>query len=540
MRFDTLDCFLRGGWQKKSPATEGERTYSYANKGSNNLPNNQIICTEKSSLYGWGMNDEANREWDEIQDKFFSDEDNTEWVTTTSQNEGDGKTPIGSPYGLGEDTTAEDALAPQDDSNQEQAPTLKSLHNAPELPIWGMPKFFQMYCKNVTDTYQCPREFVVGAMFVAVSTAVGNRVLISTPKYKKKPMSLWVSTIAPSGSNKSEPVKEVMRPLREINLRMEKEHKKRVEEIRQSGNNEPLPTKKRLLISGDATPESRTEALANNPLGICQYEDELSTIFLNLNRYNQNAGVTDLLKVWDGSEVQCDRKSKDVQSILIDKSFLCMLGNIQPELLQDIFSHKTYIASGFNQRWMFLYPEEINDEDLNDAVVNPNLSIQWDWVINILQTILEAKELRFDEDAYQRYRQYHSSLQVKKRGKKSPERAVYAKLQIQALRLAGIIHMMHVAANAKFRGDSLWIDDDLLVNDEEMRYAIDCMEYFEHTAKKVMEIVSPKATLTEGAKLNNKQLIKLMSERFKISNKQAFADAIGVSRPYVSGIINEK
>ena len=46
MRCDTLDYFLCGGWQKKSPATEGERTYLSGNKDSNNLSNNKISSTD--------------------------------------------------------------------------------------------------------------------------------------------------------------------------------------------------------------------------------------------------------------------------------------------------------------------------------------------------------------------------------------------------------------------------------------------------------------------------------------------------------------
>ena len=128
--------------------------------------------------------------------------------------------------------------------------------------------------------------------------------------------------------------------------------------------------------------------------------------------------------------------------------------------------------------------------------------------------------------------------QVKKEGKQSYERSIYSKLQIQVLRIAGVVHCMSVTADA-LRRWSAEIYDTLHVTPEEMRYAVDCMAYFEHSAKKVMDILCP-SSKNDGTRLNNKQLIKLMFERFTIPNKQAFADAINVSRPYVSGIINEK
>ena len=530
MRCDTLDYFLHGGWQKKSPATEVERTYLAGNKGNNNLPNNQISYAENLEDV-----------WDELRDELFAperyplksivpEEPTGEEVAPPPQDDGEGKTPIGSPCGLGEDSLALGVIAPPEDSPSAlNQPMLKSLHHAPELPIWGLPRFFQDYCENVTETYQCPREFVVGAMFSVISTAVGNRVLISTPKYKKKNMSLWIATVAPSGSNKSEPVEEVMRPLIKIDDCLVDEYK---------GDDEQLPTRKAVLLGKDVTPEARTEAMANNPQGMCQYADEVSTIFLNQNRYNQNAGVIDLLDVYDGRRLRSDRKSKD-NSFLIKKPFLNILGNIQPEYIKDIFGEKRYIASGFNARWIFLFPEEVSFEPLNDAVCDQHLSEQWDWAINALQTIVEGQELNVEGDAYDIYWHYHAELQRKKERGDSYERSIYAKLQIQVLRLAGVVHNMNVLANARFSGDTM-LYDDLHVTPEEMRYAIDCMEYFEHTAKKVMDIVKAGASVMDGSNLNKKQLIKLMFKRFTIPNKQAFADAISVSRPYVSGIINEK
>lgn len=500
-------------WQKKAPAQEDERPNIFNDKGTNN------------SIYLQEFDELCEKEYNRI---VAEDDQVCEWVTATP-------TPS---------SAMARELAPVPEYETQHAAPLNFDFGAidhpqpipgSELPVWGLPQFFQDYAENVTTTYQCPRAFVLGAMFSAVSSAVGNRVRISTPKYKRKPMSLWVATVAPSGSNKSEPVEEVMKPLIKINANLAKEYTNRAQEIKNNGSEEPLPPLRRMLISGDITPEARTEALSNNPLGLCQYEDEVSTIFLNQNRYTQSAGVIDLLKVWDGRQVQCDRKSKDSPSLLLEHSFLNILGNIQPEYINDVFGEKRYIASGFVTRWMFLW-EDVTDEPLNDAVCDSHLAEQWDWIINAIQKMDDGREILVEGETYEIYKQYHAELQQKKKGKDSYERSIYAKLQIMVIRLAGVVHCMSVAVDGK--GDSL-IFDEVYVAADEMRYAVECMAYFERTALQAMEILCPPGG-AEPKKPTKKQLIRQMFASFAIPNKQAFADAIGVSRPYISGIINEK
>lgn len=509
-----IDNFISRCCIKKAPAAEDAGQYIFTDKGSNNSADNQTF-------------DEFCEQ--EQQRMLAEDAQQCEWVTTPTASSA---------------MASELAPVAADEEQHTAAPLdydFTMIDNpqpipGAELPIWGIPAFYQKYCENVTSTYQCPREFVLGAMFSAVSSAVGNRVRISTPKYKRKPMSLWVTTVAPSGSNKSEPVEEVMKPLTNINADLAKEYERRVSEIRSNGSDEPLPPLKRMTVGADITPEALKEALYNNPLGICQYEDEISTIFLNQNRYSQGAGVIDLLKVWDGRHVQQDRKSKDNPSFLVERSFLNILGNIQPEYIKDVFGEKRLLASGFVARWMFLF-EEVADEPLNDAVCDPYMLERWESIIKSLQTIDDGQELLVDGEAYEIYRQYYAELQLKKKGKVSNERAIYAKLQIMVLRLAGIVHCMAVAADDK--GEPL-ILDNLQVTANEMRYAVDCMAYFERTALQVMQILCPPNDGAERQKPTKKQLIKQMFASFAIPNKQAFADAIGVSRPYISGIINEK
>ena len=91
-----------------------------------------------------------------------------------------------------------------------------SLHKEVELPIDGLPELVQQYINEIVRVYHCPIEFPTVAVIAAFATAIGKRIKVTDGKYTN-PLMLWFINVAPSGSNKTQPVKEVLKPLREIN-----------------------------------------------------------------------------------------------------------------------------------------------------------------------------------------------------------------------------------------------------------------------------------------------------------------------------------
>ena len=91
-----------------------------------------------------------------------------------------------------------------------------SLHEEVELPIDGLPVVVQQYINEIVRVYHCPIEFPTVAVIAVFATTIGKRVKVTDGKYTN-PLMLWFINVAPSGSNKTQPVKEVLKPLREIN-----------------------------------------------------------------------------------------------------------------------------------------------------------------------------------------------------------------------------------------------------------------------------------------------------------------------------------
>lgn len=102
-----------------------------------------------------------------------------------------------------------------------------SLHKEVELPIDGLPQIIQQFIREIVRVFHCPIEFPIVAVLAAFASAIGKRIKVTDGKYTN-PLMLWFINVAISGSNKTQPVKEVLKPLRDINREnyelFEKEH----------------------------------------------------------------------------------------------------------------------------------------------------------------------------------------------------------------------------------------------------------------------------------------------------------------------------
>ena len=80
------------------------------------------------------------------------------------------------------------------------------------LPIDGLSPEAQAIIQGYADGYQCNRDFITASIFTAVSTVVGKRICSDDGRYKNY-FPFFICLVAPSGSNKTTPMREVLRPL---------------------------------------------------------------------------------------------------------------------------------------------------------------------------------------------------------------------------------------------------------------------------------------------------------------------------------------
>ena len=74
------------------------------------------------------------------------------------------------------------------------------------LPFECLQVEIQDIIKNFVDVYQCDADIVITTIYAIVSIAVNKSIKLFDGKYTNYP-SMWICHVAPSGSNKSAPVK---------------------------------------------------------------------------------------------------------------------------------------------------------------------------------------------------------------------------------------------------------------------------------------------------------------------------------------------
>ncbi len=264
---------------------------------------------------------------------------------------------------------------------------------------------------DISHRMQVPLDFPSGACVVVMSSIIGTRLSIC-PK-KKDPWqvvpNLWGGLIQKPSQLKSPPVKEVLRPMKELeteafkkfdedNFQYEKEFrvfemKKRVCEERMKSalkknkdtdfsvaendlekleSNPPKEPKLRRYQTQDTTIEKLQDMLSENPQGIFIFRDELNGFLMKMKKDGHDEDEDFHIEGWAGDgSFTLDRIGRGtVRSELICES---IFGTIQPtRIIPHIRQTKSDTKnSGFIQRFqIMLYPDSDNWEYIDKSPNN--------------------------------------------------------------------------------------------------------------------------------------------------------------------------
>lgn len=401
----------------------------------------------------------------------------------------------------------------------------ETLAGSLSLPIDGLSLEAQAIIQGYADGYQCNRDFITASIFTAVSAAVGKRICSYDGRYKNY-FPFFICLVAPSGSNKTTPMREVLRPLSNRNAAnyeaIREAMKKYDAEVKAGNENADKPVFRQLIIS-DSTPESRIKALSENP-NILLVSDEIATMLYNMNRYNKSGEVPQLISIWSVEDIIINRKSET--ALLIKEPCLSIIGGTQPDVLVDTFGSDYFMNSGFNQRWLFAYPDDIPPAMYSESKVSNEVSDAWNEYINgLLDLDFSASNLStlyYSDETKGIYIGYYNKLQLKKSGACGYMASVYAKLQIMVERWAGIAHLL---------GNEPGMSRIL---PEEMEYSVRCMDYFERCAEKVYMKLTESRKQPEAKAMGKEEMIANVYHLTNPISQSAVADALGCSKQFVS------
>lgn len=390
------------------------------------------------------------------------------------------------------------------------------------LPIDGLSTQAQGIINAVAGTFQCSSDMVVAGMFTVVGTAVGKRLVIDDGKYQNYPC-LWICNIAPSGSNKSTPMRFLLQPLKDRDAYNYGIYREELKLYKAAGDNKAdKPVFRQFLVS-DSTPEARNQVLSVNPNGVLLYRDELKGMIDDFGRYNRSGELSQLLSIFDSDNIIVNRKSDD--TLLIEKPFMSILGSIQPSVLQETFGNELMMGNGFVQRWLFCFPDSVPPAMYGDEIMPSSITNDWrSFIYNLLMYDfnVEGGKLYLRGEAKDVYIRYYNKLQLMKVEADDYMSAVYSKLQIYAIRWAGITHIL---------GNN---PSSIDISPGEVRYSCRCMDYFIGCAEKVYQILRSGKNRPEARPMGNEEMVARLYFANNPPSIQAFADGIGVSRQFVS------
>lgn len=237
-----------------------------------------------------------------------------------------------------------------------------------EMPIDLIPKPFQGWIQDVCERWQIPAEMIAAPVLAVFSSVLGCRLGIAPREFDDWVIipTLWCMLIAPSGSMKSDVLKEALKFVQDIENKNNREYCENLRAYetkkRSVDKNEfdiPPPIHKRLIVC-DTTAEKLGMILSDNPNGVLQYQDELSGLLASFTKKGREEDRAFYIKAYDGSHyhpMDCVKRG----TTMLPRLCISILGAIQPDIFKKIFSDilKDGLSSdGFVPRFqMMIYPK---------------------------------------------------------------------------------------------------------------------------------------------------------------------------------------
>ena len=420
--------------------------------------------------------------------------------------------------GGGEYCKDSDNLSIAQDNPQE----MFDLHQARKMPIDGLPQFVQDIITEYSAALVAPRDFVAAAVLVTVATAVGKRLSLKTGSFINHPC-LWMVLVAPSGFNKSTPVKYIINPLTSIDFANYERYQE--ERLAAMGMEISPDVKWEQIIISDTTPEARNMALAMNPTRLLLHRDELRGMIDDIGRYNKSGEVSQMLQVWSGEGYPVNRKKDN--PLLISDPYMNVIGGIQPSVLDTTFGRPLLMGNGWNHRFLFCYPELGIIEKRRPREIDPVILSDWNgWVLRIVETYDSFRgECLLSADARAMYDNYCDRIIDEMNATDDDyRRGALSKFKIHVLRLATTVFAMIGGSE---------------VSGKTMDYCIRLCDYFQECALLVQQRITQSQQHTRD--MGNEDLLRMVLERFPVEDRKkqsALADALGVSRQHITNIKN--
>lgn len=417
------------------------------------------------------------------------------------------------------------------------------------FPTDALPKAAADLVRAGADSLQVDPGMLGPLALAAMASAVGNSRTIALHASWHEPSVLWVAVVAPSGSGKSPALELVTHPAERRDAEALREHrealKQHAAEVAQhekamrgwqrgsgKGNLTATPPAApeapacERHLTNDTTLEGLAAMLAASPRGLLLACDELAAWFGSFGRYAANGRAAGEASRWlplhRASSLRVDRRT--APPLLVERAAVCIAGMIQPSVFAAALTG-TDFDSGLVARLLLSMPP-IPTRRWQPGGIPPMVERKYSAMVEKLYA-LELDEdqhgtsvpraLSLDEQANQLWANFYNSLNADMAGQDERARAMMAKIECAAARLAVVVHLGRVAGGEDvpttvIDGESLR-RGVLLANwfrrEAERTYARLAEGDDDREARQLLDIVSRK-----GGSVSGRELVQ-SSRKFK-------------------------
>jgi hypothetical protein len=339
----------------------------------------------------------------------------------------------------------------------------------PNFPLEVFAPSWQQWAKDAAHGAGVTVDHVMVPLLGIAASLIGTARRVRASKSWSEPLTLWIAVIGFSGSGKSPGLNVTRNALAKI----ERDRKNRIDALRQKHDSAaeraraifktwkdavkeavekavpapPMPNDAtvpddfvapRLYIS-NSTIERIAVLLKARPRGMLMVCDELSGLFLNLNRYSSGTDRPFWLECWNGGPYSIERIGRP--PLLIDHLLVGLVGGFQPDRLARSFEGD---ADGLYGRLLYAWPPEPDYRALTDNIeeVEPEFE-------NALVRLIDLSAEEGDElivtpvslspGARVRFEEFRNFAFRERAALDGREREWWAKAQTEVLRLSGTL-----------------------------------------------------------------------------------------------------
>ena len=367
---------------------------------------------------------------------------------------------------------------------------------ATPFPTDVFPDGLRQFVEQTATCLPCPPDFVAAGVLACVSAFVGpHRPLEVKPGWTERPV-IWMGTVAPPSQRKTPATEKAISPARANDRQMKVEYQEAKRDYnaakRQALKNkeefdEPSPTPKQMITS-DVTFEALADVLLNNPDGVLNYRDELTSLVGSFGAYKGGRGADKqgYLSAWSCQDITVNRKGKD--PLQVEQPYMSIIGNLPPDMLGEM-GDKHGREDGFLDRFLFTFPESIRVKWV-DASPDPQLEQDYIAACNAIRELPHGV-LTLTAEAKEAFRLWYDEHNRQHDG----PAGVWGKMDGYCARLADILHHLRLAYGEDVEPDA--------VDTETIHRAIKLIDYFKNHARRAFRRIH---TDKDGQKL-----AKLMS-----------------------------